>query len=279
MPRQSTAWLLVEFIVVLVFGVGAMANLLFWLRASRQPAQRSESTPKHVRSLAILAALSQPRLLGYLFLEIFFQWRLFRVGRTRWLAHCLLFWGNVILFFVGSLGLMLAEKGLLPITKDTPWFAAVNELAGLMVLLGVALSIFRSYHSTEKPATFSGGSLVWLVWMGAVALSGYALEAARLASEQVVPTTAAYSFVGYTLSRTLTAFVPSWSTSYRDLWWIHAGAAMALVASVPYGRLFHMFASPLVILFNRPQSTEASLGGSAPVGIGGEEGIRAHQPS
>lgn len=273
MPRQSTAWLLVEFAVFLVFGAGAIANLLFWLRAASRPIQRSGSAPKHSFGLAGVAALSQPRILGLVVLEVFLQWRLRRVSRSRWLAHCLLFWGNIILFFVGSLGLMLAEKGLLPITKDTPWFAVVNEVAGLMVLLGVAMSILRYYRIAEQRTITSRAGLVWLVWLGAVALSGYTLEAARLASEQVAPATGAYSFVGYALARALTALFPTWSSGYRVLWWLHAGSAMALVATVPYGRLFHMFASPLAIVVNLSRSAPASPRESAPAGIGGEEPV------
>jgi len=278
MPRQSTAWLLVELAVFLVFGTGAIANLVFWVRAASPPNQPSEFEVETGFDLAGVAALTQPRVLGRLLLEVLLQWRLRRVSQSRWLAHLLLFWGNVILFFVGSLGLMLAEKGLLPITKDTPWFAVVNETAGLMVLLGVAMSILRYYRVAEPRAITSGAGLLWLVWLGAVALSGYTLEAARLASEQVAATTGAYAFVGYPLARALTALLPAWSGVYPVLWWLHAGAAMVLVASVPYGRLFHMFASPLAIAVNLSRSAQVSPRDSAPA-IGGEEAVLVRRPS
>jgi len=104
-------------------------------------------------------------------------------------------------------------------------------------------------------ATFFSLLLVWLILLGLSAVSGYLLESARLAAEAVQPASGWDSFVGYALARGVSPLFPSWSATYRVLWWFHAGSAMVLVASVPYGRLFHMFASPLAIAANLSAAT------------------------
>ncbi len=250
MLQQSVYWQILEIVVFAVFGVGAIANLVFWFRAAKRPSAQSPARDLVWAVLQRVVVLFQPRFLGSFLLDALFQRRLLRVSGWRWLAHSLLFWGNVILFFVGSLGLMLAERGLLPVTKDTPWFALTNEVAGLMVLLGVALSVFRYYRVEEQRFITSREGLVWLILLGMSAVSGYLVESARLAAEAVQPASGWYSFVGYPLARAVSPLFPDWSATYRALWWFHAGTAMALVASIPYGRLFHMFASPLAIAAN-----------------------------
>jgi nitrate reductase gamma subunit len=254
-PEQSVPWLVVKVAVGVVLGAGLMGNLAFWLRAADRTGEGFSRASIGRGAIALL----RPATLGHLLLEVLFQWRLRRVSTWRWLAHGLLFWGNVILFFVGSLGLMLAEKGMLPITKDTPWFALTNEVAGVMVFLGVALSVYRYCRVEEQRYVTSREGLVWLVLLGMVALSGYALEGARLAAAQVPPPLGWYSFVGYGLAQAVPPRLVDWVSIYPVLWWFHAGSAMALVAAIPYGRLFHLVASPLAIAVNL-----ASLGAPSP---------------
>jgi nitrate reductase gamma subunit len=253
-PQQSIYWLALELAVFGFFGVGAIANVWFWLRAASGPNRKVAARPLDRFTPHGMVALPRPSTFGRFLLDALFQRRLLRVSTWRWLAHSLMFWGSIILFFVGSMGLMLAEKGLLPLTKDTPWFAAVNDSAGLMVILGVVMSVYRYYRVEEQQSITSREGLLWLVLLGMIVLSGYVLESARLVGESVSPGAGRYSFVGYALAGVASHLFPNWAGAYRVFWWVHAGSAMALVAAIPYGRLLHMFASPLAIALNLASS-------------------------
>ena len=164
--------------------------------------------------------------------------------------HACLAWGFMELFFATSVD-FLVERGLflelLP-RKDTVWFAALNELGGLLLVLGVVLALVRR-HSRLRPPTlphrsFTGrgnlmgdsGILLILLLLG---VGGFLTEAARLALE--APLSARASFAAYSLTPLFSH--ATWQVLQPWLWWSHAALALTLIALLPQTKLFHILMS------------------------------------
>ncbi len=249
MPQQTVYWLILEIVVLVVFAAGLIGNVSFWLRGSTGPGQTVTTGEKIRAILRGVGAVLRPHVLGRALLDSLLQPRLLSLSPLRWLMHFGMFWGIIVLFFVGSVGLMLAERGLVPVAKDTPWFALLNEFAGLMVIFGAAAAMYRRVVLKEKQLRTATDDVALMVLLGFIVLSGYALEVVRLAAQQVSPAAGWYSFAGYALAKVMPSSLSS-DNAYQVAWWCHAGAGMAFVAYIPYSKLFHMFASPLAIAVN-----------------------------
>jgi nitrate reductase gamma subunit len=79
-------------------------------------------------------------------------------------------------------------------------------------------------------------------------LVGFSLEGARILVTGIPPEKAAYSFVGFLLSRLFAMFPADWPTAYVYLWYAHAVLGALLVAYLPYGKLKHIFVTPLSLV-------------------------------
>lgn len=247
MPNQSPAWLVLEVLVLMVFAAGLLDHVRFWLRGGLRPGQAASTAEKLRLAVRRLGALLRPRVLSGLLLDALFQRRLLRLSPLRWLAHSGLLWGMALLFFVGSLGLMLAERGLVSLSKDTPWFALLNDLAGLLVIAGAAAAAARRATARQRLPRALSPDRRLLALLAFIVLSGYAVEAVRLVIERVPPAAGWYSFLGYPLARALGGLPLDWVLAYQVAWWLHALSAQAFVAYLPYSALAHLFATPLAL--------------------------------
>ncbi|MBI3180936.1 MAG: (Fe-S)-binding protein [Myxococcales bacterium] len=183
-------------VALAVAAVGAVRRIAQWRGG---PPARSSGKP-----LRLLA-------------DILFAWRLRRGSWLRMVLHGCIMYGAATLFFVGSLGDLFLGLGIFSGSKDTPWFAAVNNLAGVALLLGVAAVVVRKLVR-RRGARFTREEAVLYGLLAASAVTGYATQAARQAQ------------AGQAL--------------YLTVWWMHAALALATIAVAPYTRLFHVVATP-----------------------------------
>jgi len=162
--------------------------------------------------------------------------------------HFFLGWGFIELFFATTVDFFVTRGwfvSYLP-TKDTPWFAALNDLGGLLLLVGILMALSRRSFSKPEPLpqdAFRGrGNLLGdtgiLLFLLILVLGGFLSEAARLAVEQ--PSTAAYSFIGWPISGL--ASYSAWAGIERGLWWGHAITSLLFVAILPLTKMFHSLA-------------------------------------
>jgi nitrate reductase gamma subunit len=163
------------------------------------------------------------------------------------IMHLCLGWGFIELFFATSID-FLVERGVwtdfLP-TKDTPWFAILNEIGGLLLFAGVVLAIVRRYtrlrpeplpHKAFRERGSVLADMGILVLLLLLVAGGFIAESARLAIEN--PAHAPSSFIAYPLTTLLP--VSTWITWQPWLWWSHAGLALILIALLPQTKLFHI---------------------------------------
>ncbi|UCH62778.1 MAG: (Fe-S)-binding protein [Fidelibacterota bacterium] len=163
------------------------------------------------------------------------------------IMHLCLAWGFITLLFATTVDFLAARGLFLNILpgKDTPWFAALNEIGGLLLILGTVLALIRR-HSSIKPEPLPQDALAGrdnlfgdtgvLIFLLLLAVGGFLAESARLAIEQ--PATAGASFIAYPLTLVLPSDL--WQSLQPGLWWSHAILALALIALLPRTKLFHI---------------------------------------
>lgn len=250
MPQHTVAFLILETVVLIVFGIGIVGNVVFWLDGAVAPGRQASLGDKIRAATVGVAPLLRGSALAELLMDWLLQRRIFALSRLRWLMHVCFFWGTVILFFVGSVGLMLSERGILPIKKDDPWFALVNDFAGVMILFAVGVAMHRRFVLKERQLRTGPEDIVAIVLLAVIVLSGYGLEASRLIAQEVLGGIGWFSFVGYPLSLALRAANLDWITVEATMWWAHVVAGMSFVAYLPYGKMFHIIATPLAVAAN-----------------------------
>lgn len=164
------------------------------------------------------------------------------------IMHFCLGWGFIELFFATTVDFFVTRGwfvSYLP-AKDTPWFAALNDLGGLLLLVGLLMALARRSFAKPEPLpqdSFRGrGNLLGdtgiLLFLLVLVLGGFLSEAARLAVEQ--PSTAAYSFIGWPLAGL--ASQSAWAGLERGLWWGHAITSLLFIAILPLTKMFHSVA-------------------------------------
>ncbi len=229
-----------------VFAFGIAVRVRFWLRG-RVPGVAAPDGRKKARWLArrCVAAL-EPRRLRSLLLDGLLLRRLWRASRVRWLIHVSIAWSFVGLFTIGSLGNMVADLGV-PLQKDDPWFAVLNDAMGLALLSGVLAALVRRFavRSPYRKTAFDDVAVLSL--LGLLAVGGFFVEAFRYLDDGATATVGAYAFAGYPLSRAMEPLGLDWSAASTWSWWTHALVALGLVAYIPYSRLLHIVSSPAAI--------------------------------
>jgi nitrate reductase gamma subunit len=167
--------------------------------------------------------------------------------------HLGLFGGFLALFFVGSLGDWLTDRGLWAVRKDTPWFALINELSGLLLLAGGGGTLVRRYALPQEVRMARGWKdSLPTVWLAALVATGYLAEGARLAAGGS-PVGRGFSFLGGATAALWQAVGLTSAASFQAVWWLHAILGLGFVAYLPYSPVFHLFTAPLSVLFNSPR--------------------------
>lgn len=176
------------------------------------------------------------------------------------LTHFLLGWGFFILLFATTVDFFVARgwfADLLP-ELDTPWFAALNDLGGLMLLAGLIMALYR--RKINKPEAlphdcftgrmnFLGDSGILLLLI-VLAVGGFLAEAARLSVYE--PPHASFSWIGYPISRVLSQ--STWHSLELPLWWFHALTSFLFIAVLPLTKMFHALAAVINVAIKNPRT-------------------------
>jgi nitrate reductase gamma subunit len=248
LPKDSIYFHLVEVVAILVFSAGVAANLAFWSLGTAGSPEASR-VGKLGRLLSdLIQALFRRGGWRRLLVRVLLQTQLFRENKYRWISHMCLTWGTVELFFVGSLGNMLVDLHIIDLSKDAGWFALVNDLGGVALLLGIALAGYRRYYIKERQVITIGEDGLVLGWLFALTAGGFLLNAVRILAEGVPATLAGYSFVAYGVAFVFNSLAVDWVTIHRVMWWLHVILAFGLVAYLPYSKLWHIVTSPISIV-------------------------------
>lgn len=234
----------VEKVLFYLLSLGSLGIIVYWywrrLQGWRQGVPDSSPRPLRERiALMLTFAFGQRKLprhkFGGLFhLPLYFGFLVLFIGTTllffaewgKWLFH---FWFHQGLYFLV--------------------YELLLDLFGLGVLFGCVLALYRRH--LQRPPSLSRHPLdalsVWLLLL--IVLTGYLLEAARIAYEPRPAWVEGWSFVGNALSP---LFKGIHVVGYKLLWWVHAVLIAAWLASLAFNRVRHLLLAPIVAFYKPP---------------------------
>jgi Fe-S oxidoreductase/nitrate reductase gamma subunit len=171
------------------------------------------------------------------------------------IMHFLIFWGvaiQVVGTIINILNMLLFFPWVITFPRGTAYlvYEVIMDLAGLAILIGVTLAFFRRIVLRPKYLETRWDDYYALSLLALIPILGFTMEGTRLLASN--PPWAAYSPVGNLTSQILAGLgmTPLGATHLHDiLFWVHAGVALLLVASIPFTKMRHLVTAPLHIIF------------------------------
>jgi Fe-S oxidoreductase len=225
-------------VAVAVFAWGLWQHVRLWRAGG--PEYRFDRIPQRVRLVAV-HVLGQARTLSQAYPGI---------------MHATMFWGFLALF-MGTVLATIDYDITLPLFNvkllKGPFYLfyeTVLDMFGLFFVIGLGLAVWRRFvvrpERVDPTARFAGVLALLFV----INLTGFVLEAARLAVVQ--PAWGPWSPVGYGLGQGMRAAGMS-EAALRGLhlgtWLFHAVISLAFIAIIPYSYFIHLITTPLNIFF------------------------------
>lgn len=206
------------------------------------------------------------RRLGHSLLEAVSQRKVLRVA-SGGLPHALFFWGFLVLF-VGTLLIMLQVDFLRPVFHVAflkGWFYLLFSLAtdvgGLAAIAGLTALAVRRFIIRPKGLVTVADDYLMHGLLFAILISGFVIEAARMAATElrVDPALASWSPVGLLLAHALRGMsISSLRTLHRAFWWIHLGLVFAFIGMIPFTKFRHLLTTPVNYFF-RPHEAKGTI--------------------
>jgi nitrate reductase gamma subunit len=132
--------------------------------------------------------------------------------------------------------------------KNYPLIAFSYDFLGLCIIIGISGAAMRRFQSKPQKALATGQDFVVLGLVGAILLTGFLVEGMRVLLTALPLSAALPSFIGYPISHLLGFFPVRWEVVYPYGWYAHAILTGALVAYLPFSKMFHILVSPLVLM-------------------------------
>jgi len=215
-------------------------------------AQPNPKTTWQTIRIAMVKAL--PRIRDF-FVHALIQVRVLKKAYPA-VMHKLIYIG-VTIQVIGTIILLLNMLLFFPWTITFPRGTAdliyelVMDIAGVMILAGVIMAFFRRLVLRPKTLESRWDDYYALILLALIPLLGFTMEGTRLLATN--SPWAAWSPVGNLLAGWMGALgmTAQGATQLHDiLWWVHAGVALLLVASIPFTKMRHLVNIPLNVIFH-----------------------------
>jgi len=248
LPIRETFWNIPPWAVVGVYVGGAIAITVFvwglWRRVAlwREggPEMRWDRIPVRVARV-VKEVLLQSRILSQPYPGI--------MHATMFWGFLALFTGTVLATIDWEITRLLFDVRIL----EGPFYLAFEltlDLFGLFLLIGLGMAIWRRFVLRPSRIEPTGKFAYALAILFVIVLTGFVIEACRLAVVQ--PKWAAWSPVGWGLAKVMLAAGAGESTlrgAHLSLWVFHAVVVFTFIALIPHSYFFHLVATPLNIFF------------------------------
>jgi hypothetical protein len=235
-------------IALTLFALGLMYNGWVWFSdiagAGAHPA--GSAAARCVLSKRVTVGIS------VLIMDALFLRRLFRMSKTRWLIHGLIYYPILFRFVWGALG--LGASHFIPQWPGTrmmldnhhPANEFLFDLSGFLVMAGLVLMVARKYTGKREtqppglpPKTWWGTGL-----LGGIIIVGFVLEGIGIAMRGM-PAGVPYAFIGEALSGLFAG--GDLTGIYGYVWYLHAVLTGAFLVCLPFGPMFHLLMAPLIL--------------------------------
>jgi hypothetical protein len=195
---------------------------------------------------------------------------------------------GVVVEILPLLGMSPEAAASLPIIghlfhADVWWVALLNELLGMAVLAGMILVIYRRYFEKDPQLRTMPADNIAIALLILIALSGFPAETFRLLADYTTaggafapdptmlppsklppvlhsvwgPQWAPVGYVSAVLLGSLRLSPGVWAVFHNVFFWLHFVLVTALLYYLPFSRLFHAIASPIVVAYNTLSDQES----------------------
>lgn len=232
---------LFTFIALVIFAYGVYRRWLMWSAMGKpEPEDRKGNWKVRLKNLLVNGILQKKVL----------------EDRYPGIMHALIFFGFLLLFFGAAFDateVHVAEPlGLAFLTgKFYLFFSFLMDLAGLAILVGVFMALDRRYLSKPERLGYRGkpdntpDDAIALLLIAAIVITGFFIEALRIAVTWQQTPWEVWSFVGWALASALNGISePTARALHKGIWWAHTFVALGFIAYIPYSRLLHMITTP-----------------------------------
>ncbi len=214
------------YIALAIFTVGLIYKMAGWFRFSIDMQNKTRTPQASSRILmaikGIITTLFSPKILILIrvFIEdVLVQMRILKEDTLRWLMHMLIFAGFMFLLFTHALDKFIFTS------LFNKFYLTLNPfllIAGLMVITGVAISLYRRLILKVPRLKTTAIDYYALIILAIIILSGITMELTKLTS---------YEY-------------------YQTIWIIHISACLFGLAYLPFSKMLHIFTTPLSLLTN-----------------------------
>jgi Fe-S oxidoreductase/nitrate reductase gamma subunit len=274
MPIRETFWNIPHWAEIAQYVLALITAIVFIYGVTRRLLRVRQGRPEkragyfwaRIWSL-VVQVLGQKRTFGELYPGV---------------MHFTIFWGMLVLAIGTALATVDWDVTHLFFNFQflTGWVYVVFELAldllGLLVIAGLGMAIYRRY--VTRPArlqdfpmkTFARDDGYVLTMLAFITISGYLTEGLRIAVTQ--PDWQAWSPIGRVIAAGFLALGdPTNQTLHLVVWVLHILTAFAVIASLPFTKLFHIIATPLNIYFQNTSPVGALSAAHQNGGMGVKE--------
>lgn len=190
----------------------------------------------------------------YTLTEVISQYRIRKTLSGK--IHFALFWGFFFLFMGTAVATLDWDVAHLLFNKRILAgnvylaYKFILDAAGLISLAAIAWYAWRRFVHHDAKVEASSRAAVVLSSLAFIIVTGFVLEALRLAVQQ--PAWSDVSFVGNTIARLFTGVTPEQLRSFHLFTWIvHGLAALVFVATIPLTFYGHLFKTPTSIFWHK----------------------------
>ena len=300
--RLTIFWI-VHLILLGLFGIELIFLLSVWLKA-RVPGLPTDASRWRKLGAALGFALGLIfsrriwTLLKSLVVDGMVHRRLYRTDLRRWAIHISVFgswlalgvfstFTGVVVEILPLLGVSPEAAASIPLLghlfhADVWWVALLNELLGLIVIVGMILVIYRRYIQKDPQLRTITADNIVIGLLTLIAFSGFPVEIFRLLADYTTtagvfaPNPAMLSpekfplvlhrvwgpqwgFAGYLSATVLGALHLSsgvWEVLHNIFFWLHFLIVTALLYYLPFSRFSHVIMSPVIVAYNTMRDQE-----------------------
>ncbi|MGZ3789636.1 MAG: heterodisulfide reductase-related iron-sulfur binding cluster [Bacteriovorax sp.] len=199
----------------------------------------------------------EPNVLKF-FHTLFFTGKVPRYKNVA-IFHGLIFYGFLILWITTDVVAIHADTPLKIFQGDTYIILSfLSDIAGIMVLLGLALAYKRRY--INRPSFLSATKPKQELWMysmlAALVVVGYLIEGLRIVGNHFPVNEAHWSPVGWSIALVISKLGLSdmgLAYTHRTLWFLHMVNTMVFIASFGYSKFAHVINLPFAALVTPPR--------------------------
>jgi len=247
----------VSIIALLLFLLGIVLTVSFWFQGTvGDPSFSTREKISYVSEKVWQIIFSRKilTLLKVFVVDILFLRRILKESLSRWTIHSLIYLPFFLRFFIGLILLILSKvfpmspAVALLLDKNYPPIAFAFDFLGLCIIIGIVGATMRRFQSRSQKALATGQDFIVLGLIGGILLTGFVVEGMRILLTAIPLSVAVPSFLGSPISLFLGLFPIRWEVVYPYGWYIHAILTGALIAYLPFSKMFHILVSPLVFM-------------------------------